>query len=119
MAAESKAQHDGIAVALVTAPSQEVAESLVRTVVEERLAACGNIVPGLVSIYRWQGEVQRDQEVLIVFKTPAGATGRLMERVRQLHPYDVPEVVVLQVADVLPAYAAWVLESGTPGPQQS
>lgn len=119
MAAGENVQQEGIAVALVTAPSQEVAESLVRTVVGERLAACGNIVPGLVSIYRWQGEVQRDDEVLIVFKTPADETGRLMERVRQLHPYDVPEVVVLKVADVLPAYAAWVLESGLPGPEQS
>jgi len=111
-------QAQAIAVVLVTAPSREVAESLVRTVVEERLAACGNIVPGVVSIYRWQDEVQRDEEVLVVFKVPADVTGRLMERVVELHPYDVPEVVVLPVADVLPAYAAWVLASGPAGSQK-
>jgi periplasmic divalent cation tolerance protein len=97
-----------IAVVLVTAPSAEVAERLVRSVVEERLAACGNIVPGVVSIYRWEGSVQRDDEVLITFKTSAGAAGRLMSRVHELHPYDVPEIVVLPVASVLPAYGQWV-----------
>jgi periplasmic divalent cation tolerance protein len=101
-----------IAVVLVTAPSPEVAEQLTRQVVEERLAACGNIVPSVISIYRWQGAVQREEEVLIIFKTPSAAAGRLMQRVRELHPYDVPEVVVLPVADVLPAYAQWVLDSG-------
>lgn len=101
-----------INVVLVTAPSVEVAAALVTTVVDERLAACGNIVPGIVSIYRWQGAVQRDDEVLVVLKTATGVTGRLMERVQELHPYDVPEVVVLPVADVLPAYAQWVLDSG-------
>lgn len=105
-----------ISVVLVTAPSQDVAETLVRRVVEERLAACGNIVPRVVSIYRWEGAVQRAEESLIVFKTPASAAARLMARVRELHPYDVPEVVILPVADVLPAYARWVLSSG-PDPQ--
>jgi periplasmic divalent cation tolerance protein len=100
-----------IAVVLVTAPSAQVAELLVRSVVEERLAACGNIVPGVVSIYRWQGAVQRDDEVFITFKTPSAATDRLMRRVQELHPYDVPEIVVLPVADALPAYAQWVVES--------
>jgi periplasmic divalent cation tolerance protein len=101
-----------ISIVLVSAPSAEVAEQVTRQVVDERLAACGNIVPSVVSIYRWQGAVQRDEEVLVIFKTPSAVAGRLMERVRELHPYDVPEVVVLPVADVLPAYAQWVLDSG-------
>ncbi|HSJ25586.1 MAG TPA: divalent-cation tolerance protein CutA [Longimicrobiales bacterium] len=101
-----------ISVVLVTAPSAEVAAALVTTVVEERLAACGNIVPGVVSIYRWQDAVQQDDEVLIVLKTAPAVTDRLMDRVRVLHPYDVPEIVVLPVSDVLPAYAQWVLDSG-------
>jgi periplasmic divalent cation tolerance protein len=107
-----------IAVVLVTAPSSQVAEQITRQVVEEKLAACGNIVPSLVSIYRWEGAVQRDEEVLIIFKTAEAATGRLLQRVRELHPYDVPEAVVLPVADVLPAYAQWVLDSSpaTDGP---
>jgi periplasmic divalent cation tolerance protein len=103
---------DSIAVVLVTAPSVPVAEQLVTTVVTERLAACGNIVPGVVSIYRWQDAVQRDDEVLVVFKVAAAATSRLMDRVSELHPYDVPEVVVLNVSAALPAYAQWVLDSG-------
>jgi periplasmic divalent cation tolerance protein len=110
--------HASIAVVLVTAPSAAVAEELVTTLVQERLAACGNIVPGVVSVYRWQDAVERADEVLIVFKVAAAATSRVMARVRELHPYDVPEIVVLPVADVLPAYAQWVLDSG-PAPDQS
>jgi periplasmic divalent cation tolerance protein len=104
-----------VGVALVTAPSAAVAEMLVRTIVEERLAACGNIVPGIISIYRWDGAVQRDEEVLIIFKMAMSAAAAFVGRVRELHPYDVPEVVVLQPTDVLPAYARWVLDSVTAG----
>jgi periplasmic divalent cation tolerance protein len=100
-----------LAVVLVTAPSQAVAEQLATALVEERLAACGNIVPGVVSIYHWQGAVQRDSEVLVLFKTPAALAARLIERVQQLHPYDVPEAVALESAAVLPSYAAWVAAS--------
>jgi periplasmic divalent cation tolerance protein len=100
-----------IAIVLVTAPSQQEAEHLAAAMVEERLAACGNIVPGIVSIYRWQGAVQRESEVLLMFKTSAALAPRLMERVQQLHPYEVPEAVALHSADVLPSYAAWVTNS--------
>jgi periplasmic divalent cation tolerance protein len=100
-----------VAVVLVTAPSQQVAEQLAAALVEERLAACGNVVPGVVSIYRWEGAVQREQEVLVVFKTPTALAARLIERVQQLHPYDVPEAVALRSAEVLPSYAAWVADS--------
>jgi periplasmic divalent cation tolerance protein len=102
-----------LAVVLMTAPSQAVAEQLVTALVEERLAACGNIVPGVVSIYRWQDAVQRDAEVLVLFKTPAALAARLIERVQQLHPYDVPEAISLEAAAVLPSYAAWVAASTT------
>jgi periplasmic divalent cation tolerance protein len=102
-----------LAVVLVTAPSQQVAEELVTALVEERLAACGNIVPGVLSIYRWQDTVERASEVLVVFKTPASLVSRMMDRVQQLHPYDVPEAISLRAADALPAYAAWVADSTT------
>jgi periplasmic divalent cation tolerance protein len=97
-----------IDVALVTAPSMEVAEQLVRAAVEERLAACGNIVPGVSSIYRWEGAIERAEEVLIVFKTERAVVPKLMARVQELHPYDVPEVVVLPVAAGLAPYLEWV-----------
>lgn len=98
----------GVRVALVTAPSVEVAEALVRRLVEERLVACGNIVPGLTSIYRWEGEVARDAEVLIVLKTVEDVVPRLTERVVELHPYEVPEVLVLPIEAGHDAYLAWV-----------
>lgn len=100
-----------VRIALVTAPSREVAESLVRQLVEERLVACGNIVPGLTSIYRWEGEVACDAEVLIVLKTADEAVPRLTERVVELHPYEVPEVLVLPIEAGHDAYLAWVRES--------
>jgi len=100
-----------VRIALVTAPSREVAESLVRQLVEERLVACGNIVPGLTSIYRWEGEVACDAEVLIVLKTVDEAVPRLTERVVELHPYEVPEVLVLPIEAGHDAYLAWVRES--------
>lgn len=101
----------GIVVVLVTAPSLEVAEQVVTTVVEERLAACGNIVPGLRSIYRWQDAVQKDDEVLVLFKTTQETARELMGRVAEIHPYEVPEAIALPVVAGLPSYLAWVAAS--------
>jgi periplasmic divalent cation tolerance protein len=95
-------------VVLVTAPSQTVADQIVTRIVEERLAACGNIVPGVTSIYRWQEAVQRDEESLIVFKTTRAMVPRMMARIEALHPYDVPEALVLTVDAGLAPYLAWV-----------
>lgn len=97
-----------VSIALVTAPAQDVAERIVRALVEERLAACGNIVPGITSIYRWEGAIQQETEVLIVLKTTRACVARLIARVKDLHPYDVPEVLALPVTAGLEAYAAWV-----------
>lgn len=98
-------------VVLVTSPSEEVAESLVRRVVEEGIVACGTIVPGVTSIYRWQGTVERATEVQIVFKTTVSGADRLVRRVPELHPYDVPEVLVLRVDGGHGPYLDWVKES--------
>lgn len=100
-------------IALVTAPDGEAAERIVSSLVEERLVACGNIVPGLVSIYRWQGAIRRDAEVLIVLKTAQDAVPRLLKRVPQLHPYDVPEVLVLPIEAGHGPYLDWVVQSTT------
>ena len=97
-----------VAMVVVTAPSHDVADRIVTAVVEEGLAACGNIVPGVTSIYRWEGAVQRDSEVLILFKTTQTVLGQLMKRVEEIHPYDVPEVLALPVAAGLEAYTSWV-----------
>ena len=97
-----------VRVVLTTAPTVEVARELGSAVVEERLAACANVLPGVTSIYRWKGEVKREGEVLVILKTTAGAVEQLRARIVELHPYDVPEVVVLSVEAGHEPYLAWV-----------
>ena len=97
-----------IAVLLSTVPDRRTGRRLAKALVEEKLAACVNILPGLESVYRWQGRVHRDAEVLLVAKTTTPAAPRAMARLRALHPYEVPEIVRLDSADVLSAYGAWV-----------
>jgi periplasmic divalent cation tolerance protein len=99
-----------VKVVLVTAPV-EAAKSLASRLVEERLAACVNLVPGVQSVYRWKGQVADEAETLLVVKTTDALLGALRRRVVELHPYAVPEVVALEVVDVHPAYAQWVEES--------
>ncbi len=93
---------------LVTAPDAEVAGRLARTLVEERLAACANILPGLRSIYRWEGAIQEDEEVLVLLKTRAERCPALAARVKDLHPYELPEVLELPVTGGSDAYLDWV-----------
>jgi periplasmic divalent cation tolerance protein len=98
-------------VVLVTCASESEAASLATALVEERLAACGNIVPGVRSIYRWEGAVQQDQEVLLLLKTVQGRVPELGARVRELHSYDLPEVLAVPVLGGLPGYLSWIDES--------
>jgi periplasmic divalent cation tolerance protein len=95
-------------VVLVTAPTPERAAEIARAVVEERLAACGNVVPGLRSIYRWEGKVQDDEEALLLLKTTRDRFEALRERVLALHPYDMPEVIALPVEAGSAAYLGWI-----------
>src|ERR1044071_1201510 len=90
--------------ALMTAPTMDVAQTIVRSAVEQGLAACGNIVPQVISIFRWEGAIQNDAEVLVIFKTTTASFERLSEHVRTTHPYDVPELLQLSVADGSGAY---------------
>jgi periplasmic divalent cation tolerance protein len=98
-------------IVLMTAPDLETAERIVRTLVEERLIACGNLVQGITSIYRWKGALECDSEVLVVMKTAASVVDRLLERVPVLHPYEVPELLVLPIEAGHGPYLAWVLGS--------
>lgn len=93
---------------LVTCPTADLAASLARTLVEEDLAACGNVVPGLRSIYRWQGRVEDEPEVLLILKSTRERFERLRARVVALHPYEVPEVLALSVEAGHAPYLAWV-----------
>ena len=97
-----------VVVALVTAPSESVAVSLARGAVEAGVAACGNLVPGVRSIYAWQGEIHDDEEVLIVFKTTRGGFEPLRAHVVAAHPYDTPEVIAIPVSAGHAPYLAWV-----------
>ena len=95
----------------MTTPDPESARSLVRTLVEEGVVACGNILPSITSIYRWKGQVEEETESLVVFKTTASGAERLTRRVPDLHPYEVPEVLVLPVEGGHRPYLDWVLEN--------
>jgi periplasmic divalent cation tolerance protein len=98
-------------VVLVTVPSAESANELAEALVGERLAACVNVVGGVRSIYRWQGAIERDDELLCVCKTTRAAFERLRARVVELHPYDVPEVVALPIEAGHAPYLAWITAS--------
>jgi periplasmic divalent cation tolerance protein len=82
--------------------------------VGERLAACGNVVPGVRSIYRWEGEITDEPEVLLVLKTVQSRVQELIARTRELHPYQVPEILVLEVETGHAPYLDWVIrETGS------
>ena len=84
-------------VVLCTCPDDVVAERIASALVEERLAACVNRIPGIVSTYRWQGAVHSDREILLLIKTTREHFEALRERIVALHPYDVPEVIALTI----------------------
>jgi periplasmic divalent cation tolerance protein len=105
-------------VVLSTAGSQDDAERIATTLVEERLAACVNLVPQLTSIYRWQGNVERAAEVLLVIKSRRSLAQRLIARLGELHSYDVPEAIVLPITAGSRAYLGWLLAE-TAAPRSS
>ena len=92
-------------------PDAEDARRIARTLVEEQLAACANLVPGAESIYWWKGVIESSAEVLAFFKTTEAQYKRLEARLKELHPYETPEIVAIQLADGLPAYLQWVMEN--------
>lgn len=102
---------DPVVVAVATHPDEEGAGRLAAALVEERLAACVQVLPGLRSTYRWEGAVETATEVRLEIKTTGSRVAALRERLVELHPYDVPELVVLEAAGGLPAYLDWVRES--------
>ena len=107
---------DELVLVLSNWPDLDQARRAARTVVDERLVACANILPGVESIYHWKGDVESSSEVTIVFKTARACYGALERRLKELHPYEVPEILSFSAADGLPAYLGWVEEAvGTPG----
>ncbi len=98
-------------VALTTVGSADDAERIARALVEQRLAACVNVVPRVVSVYRWKGAVEREEECLLVMKTSAQQLESLRRALVTLHPYELPELVALPVSAGHAPYLAWLAES--------
>jgi periplasmic divalent cation tolerance protein len=101
-------------VAFSTVGSPQDAERIARTLVDRRLAACVNILPGVVSIYRWKGELQRDDERMLVIKTRTDRLAALRDALVELHPYELPELVAVPIEDGHAAYLSWIDESLRP-----
>ena len=91
-----------------TVDSEDAAAHLSRGAVEGRLAACGQVIGPITSTYWWEGQIETAREWTVIFKTTEAASAALMEHLRRVHPYDVPEVLVTPVIAGNPAYLAWV-----------
>jgi periplasmic divalent cation tolerance protein len=101
-------------IVLVTAGSEEEAKKIARALVERRLAACVNIIPQVLSIYRWQGKLAEDREWILLVKTTAAAFDRVRQAIAELHSYDLPECICLTIEDGSANYLQWIAESVTP-----
>jgi len=93
---------------LTNVPEAELAERLARLLVERRLAACVNILPAVSSIYRWAGKIEQAIEIPLLIKTTQACYATLEQAIRDVHPYDVPEIVILPMAGGLPSYLQWM-----------
>ena len=95
-------------IVLTTAGSDEQADSVASTLVEEKLAACVNVIGGVKSVYRWKGEIEKDNERLLVIKTTADLFDAVRRRIRELHSYELPEVIAVPISAGDPDYLAWL-----------
>lgn len=100
-----------VVLVLTTYPADGDAEAFARTLVDERLAACVSVLPPMQSFYRWKGEVETASERQVLIKTKAALLAALEQRVQALHPYDVPEFLVIDLESGSPAYLSWLNES--------
>lgn len=95
----------------ITTPSKDIAMHLARTTVAESLAACANVIPGVTSVYKWQGKIEEDQEHVVVLKTVESKTEELAARVRSLHPAETPCFVTLPIEKATADFAEWIVSS--------
>lgn len=101
----------GASVVFVTVGNEEEAVGIVQALVRERLAACGNIIPKIRSIYSWKGEVCDEQEVLVILKTRSSLYEKVRERVLELHGYELPEIVTIPIEKGLAGYIDWIFQN--------
>jgi len=102
---------DEIVLAFCTFPDAETARRVARELVELRLVACGNVLPQIHSVYRWDGKIESADEALAIFKLPATRYAEFERKLRSLHPYDVPEIISTSIDRALPEYLRWILDS--------
>ncbi len=100
-----------ILLALSTFPDAEAARRISNQLVAEKLAACANILPAVESIYRWKGNVENANETLVLFKLREDRRPAFQEKLRSLHPYEVPEIIFVPVSSGLPEYLRWVADN--------
>lgn len=100
-----------IFIALVACPSKEVASSLAKLLVDSELAACVQVLPGMQSVYRWQGSICIDEEALLIIKSSSNLMSEVKRCVEDNHPYEVPEFICLTASDVSARYEQWLLEN--------
>lgn len=99
---------NAVQIVLTTCPDSATASRIGRVLVEEGLAACVNVLPPMRSIYKWKGKVEEGTEQLLIIKSAVAHFPALMDRVRALHPYELPELIAVPIADGLPDYLAWL-----------
>ena len=102
---------DKILLGLSTFPDRETAQRISTQLVTERFAACANILPAVESIYRWKDKIESGKETLVFFKLSENRQSAFQDKLRSLHPYEVPEIIFVPVANGLPEYIAWVVDS--------
>ncbi|HME88654.1 MAG TPA: divalent-cation tolerance protein CutA [Chthoniobacterales bacterium] len=102
---------DKVVLALSTFPDREIARRISNQLVTEKFAACANILPAIESIYRWKGEIEIATETLVLFKLSEHRQSPFQEKLRSLHPYEVPEIIFFPVSNGLPEYLRWVTGS--------
>ena len=100
-----------VLLALSTFPDQETAREISNELVTKKLAACANILPGVESIYRWKEKIESGNETLVLFKLSEDRRSDFQEKLRSLHPYEVPEIIFVPVSSGLPEYLRWVTEN--------
>lgn len=99
---------------LCTCPTEDIATPLARQLVDEHLAACVNLLPQMRSIYRWQGKIHCDAEVLLLIKTATERLDQLKQRLLELHPYELPEIIAVNIDSGLPRYLDWIVRETRP-----
>ena len=102
---------EAVLLALSTFPDLETARKIAQNLVAAKLAACANIFPSIESIYSWKGKIENGNETLVLFKTTEDQHAAFQEKLRSLHPYEVPEILFTKIDGGLPDYLRWVIEN--------